>query len=247
MSLSADTIVETETRSNGSSSNSSIKYFIPHRCNQTNQEVKPCLRTTFPGCVCFLNGTCEYKTGSNYCTLCNEKNVVSYNEGEQCPEIGNHDLTVCRHISKPRTCPIMLRHTIKSCVCTDSKNCTNEDTTACIACNNNKTVAVLSQGDCSLLISSAQYSQSYEDSNMTAPGHSPNSSLVCQNNPNAHICTDAERNAHVCGEYLVEFGCVCYSNGQCKSQPTNRCQLCMNKDVISVTEGTNCTDSCDSI
>ena len=79
------------------------KDFIPNRCILSDgipidDEYKIMngeTPKTVSGCVCFSDGTCEFKTGYSRDHWCYYGDAVSVNEGERCPDLHGSLLHVC--------------------------------------------------------------------------------------------------------------------------------------------------------
>jgi hypothetical protein len=124
------------------------KYFIPNPCNHTDQKSISCLKTQTPGCVCYSsNNTCEYRTDSNKCLLCFNKDVASFNQGEYCPSL-NGKIYVCDGSDSTKNCTAS--DTSSSCVCTGDGKCNATKTNHCKACASSKVVDVVEGSSCPL-------------------------------------------------------------------------------------------------
>ena len=72
--------------------------FIPNRC--TVDDMGPCKELwngggKYPACVCFSDGTCEFRDDKTRCQWCAEEEAASVNEGEKCPDLKKGLLHVC--------------------------------------------------------------------------------------------------------------------------------------------------------
>ena len=72
--------------------------FIPNRCN--SEDMGPCEELwygggKYPACVCFWNGTCEFRDDKTRCQWCAEEGAASVNEGEKCPNLKKGALHIC--------------------------------------------------------------------------------------------------------------------------------------------------------
>lgn len=120
------------------------KYFIPKVCEKTDAKSISCLKTTTAGCVCYSNSTCEYRTDSNRCLMCFDKNVVSFNQGEYCPRISGK-LFVCGAEGNAKCGKFK-----NSCVCTTDGTCNMYNTNHCKGCDMRDAASVVEGGQCPL-------------------------------------------------------------------------------------------------
>lgn len=88
--------------------------FIPNRCIiggarlDCNAEKEMNLGAKYPACVCWNNGTCEFRSDKTRCEWCNDYGAASVNEGERCPKIKEGSLFVCpQRLSYPVARPLI--------------------------------------------------------------------------------------------------------------------------------------------
>lgn len=131
------------------------KHFIPDKCEKSSAKSVNCLKTQTPGCVCYSsNNTCEYRTDSNRCLLCFNKDVASFNQGQYCPRLSGK-MFVCDD-SNDDNC----KGVKNSCVCTKDGTCKQMKTNHCKQCKNNA-ISVIEGDKCHL----SQYAPLTQKSN----------------------------------------------------------------------------------
>ena len=124
------------------------KYFIPKTCSSFNYNGN-CPRNIVQGCACYRDGTCEYRRNGNGCSICQEKEVVSFNAEERCPKLNRQKLNVCTNTGNVK-CPKNRLKQQSICECNKNGSCNYVKGSPCQSCNKKGVVSVL-QGQCSVL------------------------------------------------------------------------------------------------
>ena len=117
--------------------------FFPDICPAESTSV--CNRMLQPGCACYDDGICEYVSGGNRCTYCSKDNVLSFNAGQQCPQLDDAKLYVCEKHEEPIVCP---RYLERGCICYSDGTCTEGMVNQCSNCQQDRVLSVVEGGKC---------------------------------------------------------------------------------------------------
>ena len=212
-------------------------FFIADQCGvKSDPAATLCTQQLEPGCACYKNGTCEYLPNANRCTACLEADILSYNKGEQCPELeDNTKLFACEPRGEPLAC---LEYITQGCVCYQNGTCTEGLVNACSDCGREGVVSVLEGGSCAVtqtLSQQEEETQEEEPEEPTEPETNffiPDQCTFPKSDPAATLCTQQ-----------LEPGCACYKNGTCEYLPNaNRCTACLEADILSYNKGEHCPE-----
>jgi hypothetical protein len=148
------TAIGGETTEEGSEAN--VRFFIPKICSSTEDVL--CTEDTVPGCVCYSNKTCEYRTDGNDCKWCKMEGVDTFNANEECPFTesfyacteSNRKAAIEGEASMEEASENLVppcSYIVPGCVCYDDGHCEEKDTNLC-ACADQKVVAVHEDAGC---------------------------------------------------------------------------------------------------
>ena len=203
------------------------EYFTPDVCPA--QPAPFCNRMIQPGCACFTNGTCNYMTAGNRCSACFQDEVVSFNVGEQCPDLDGGKLYTCDGTSKPAFCPMYIT---QGCICYSNGTCTEGSVNQCSDCQRDGVVSVIEGASCPRIES--------QDSTVE---HKEEEQIV-ENSSERFFTPDVcpAQSRPFCNR-MVQPGCACFANGTCEYiTGSNRCSSCFQDDVVSFNVEQQCPE-----
>ena len=212
-------------------------FFIPDQCTfpKSDPAATLCTQQLEPGCACYKNGTCEYLPNANRCTACLEADILSYNKGEQCPELeDNTKLFTCYPRDGPVACP---QYIIEGCTCYQNGTCTEGGVNACSDCGREDIVSVLEGGSCAVTQTLSQQEEVTQEESVEEPQQAgdffiPNQCAYPKSDPAVTSCLRGE-----------ESGCACYEDGTCQYvSNTNGCLACLETEVRSFNQDEQCPE-----
>lgn len=121
-------------------------YFVPKFCSSYNFQGS-CSQQALPGCACYSTGSCQYQNSGNECTHCRTPNTVSYNPGENCPNIQGQRFSICAG-NRPASCPPAPAGK-QVCECNDQGSCQYVPGDLCNSCRKQDILSAI-DADCSI-------------------------------------------------------------------------------------------------